>query len=133
MPTSDELLELATRCAEKLEREGSDSEALPSLRSERVVAWWLFLSFVPSSLLLGVTTYLTTDIAAVPLLWVVPLALYLLTFIIAFARRQPRLQRKQEFERRQRGPQCTRCSTQNLSADSQWCVCAAHRDTRSGL
>jgi hypothetical protein len=49
---------------------------------------WLALAFVPSSLLLSVTTYLTTDIAAVPLLWVVPLALYLLTFIVAFARRR---------------------------------------------
>jgi spermidine synthase len=35
---------------------------------------------------LGVTTYLTTDIAAVPLLWVAPLALYLATFVLAFAR-----------------------------------------------
>jgi hypothetical protein len=49
-------------------------------------ARWLALSFVPSSLLLGVTTYLSTDVAAVPLLWVVPLALYLTTFIIVFAR-----------------------------------------------
>lgn len=48
---------------------------------------WLGLAFVPSSLLYGVTTYLTTDIAGVPLLWVLPLAVYLLTFIIAFARR----------------------------------------------
>jgi len=37
------------------------------------------LSLVPSSLLLGVTTYISTDMAAIPLLWVVPLALYLLT------------------------------------------------------
>ena len=50
---------------------------------------WIALSFVPSSLLLSVTSYLTTDVAAVPLLWVVPLALYLLTFILAFARRPP--------------------------------------------
>ncbi len=47
---------------------------------------WAFLAFVPSSLVLGATTYMTTDVAAVPLLWVVPFALYLLTFIIAFAR-----------------------------------------------
>jgi hypothetical protein len=47
---------------------------------------WVLLSFVPSSLLMGVTQYLTTDVAPVPLLWVVPLALYLLTFVIAFAR-----------------------------------------------
>jgi spermidine synthase len=48
---------------------------------------WVWLSFVPSSLMLGVTAYLSTDIAAIPLLWVVPLALYLLTFIVVFARR----------------------------------------------
>ncbi len=44
------------------------------------------LAFVPSSLLLGVTTYIATDIASAPLLWVVPLALYLLSFIVAFSR-----------------------------------------------
>jgi hypothetical protein len=49
---------------------------------------WVALAFVPSSLLLGVTTFLTTDIAAVPMLWIIPLALYLLTFVIVFARRQ---------------------------------------------
>jgi len=48
---------------------------------------WAFRAFIPSSLLLGVTTYLTTDIAPIPLLWVVPLALYLLTFIVAFSTR----------------------------------------------
>ncbi|HKW91250.1 MAG TPA: fused MFS/spermidine synthase [Methylomirabilota bacterium] len=52
--------------------------------------WWIALAFVPSSLLLGVTTYITTDLAAVPLLWVLPLAIYLLTFILAFGR-WPRL------------------------------------------
>lgn len=46
---------------------------------------WIALAFVPSSLLLGVTTYITTDIASAPLFWVVPLALYLLSFIVAFA------------------------------------------------
>jgi hypothetical protein len=49
---------------------------------------WLALAFVPSSLLLSVTLHITTDIAAVPLLWVLPLAIYLATFILAFARRQ---------------------------------------------
>jgi len=52
---------------------------------------WIALAFVPSSLLLGVTTYITTDIAAVPLLWVLPLAIYLLTFILAFGRFPARL------------------------------------------
>lgn len=49
--------------------------------------WWVLLSFAPSSLLLGVTTYITTDIASVPLLWVMPLSLYLLSFVLVFARR----------------------------------------------
>lgn len=47
---------------------------------------WVARSFVPSSLLLGVTAYITTDVASTPLFWIVPLAIYLLTFIIAFAR-----------------------------------------------
>jgi len=46
---------------------------------------WLLLAFAPSSLMLSVTTYLTTNIAPIPLLWVVPLALYLLTFIWVFS------------------------------------------------
>lgn len=50
---------------------------------------WVLLALVPSSMMLGVTTYLSTDIAAIPLLWVIPLAIYLLTFILAFARRPP--------------------------------------------
>ena len=45
------------------------------------------LAFIPSSLMLSVTTYLTGDVAPIPLLWIVPLALYLLTFILTFARR----------------------------------------------
>jgi hypothetical protein len=49
---------------------------------------WLGLAFVPSSLMLSVTTFISTDLAAIPLLWVVPLALYLATLIAAFADRQ---------------------------------------------
>lgn len=49
------------------------------------VAWWVFLSFVPCSLMLGVTFYITTDVAATPLFWIIPLALYLLSFVITFA------------------------------------------------
>ncbi len=51
---------------------------------------WMALAFVPSALMLAVTTHITTDVAAVPLFWVVPLAIYILTFIIAFARGAPR-------------------------------------------
>lgn len=50
-------------------------------------ARWLLLSFTPASLLMGVTTYITTDLAPLPLLWVLPLGLYLLSFVPAFARR----------------------------------------------
>lgn len=50
--------------------------------------YWTALAFFPSSLLLGVTTYITTDIASMPLFWVIPLALYLLTFILAFSKKQ---------------------------------------------
>src|SRR4051812_16998473 len=48
-------------------------------------AKWLALAFVPSSLMLGVTTYSTRDLTPFPLLWVLPLAIYLLTFVAAFA------------------------------------------------
>jgi predicted O-methyltransferase YrrM len=45
---------------------------------------WILLAAGPSSLMLGVTTYISNDVASVPLFWVIPLALYLLTFVIAF-------------------------------------------------
>jgi hypothetical protein len=64
--------------------EDSPTEKISGLRRFR----WVALSFVPSSLMLGITTYITTDVTAVPLLWVIPLALYLLTFVIAFTGRQ---------------------------------------------
>ena len=48
---------------------------------------WIVLAAAPSSLMLSVTTYTATDIAAVPLLWVLPLAIYLGSFVLAFARR----------------------------------------------
>ena len=62
-----------------------------SAAAEQLTVWrrtrWVLLSFVPSSMLLAVTTYLSTDVAAIPLLWIVPLAIYLLTFVIVFARK----------------------------------------------
>jgi hypothetical protein len=48
---------------------------------------WCALAAVPAGLLVAVTAHISTDVAAMPLLWVIPLALYLLTFIIVFARR----------------------------------------------
>ena len=46
---------------------------------------WILLAFVPSSFLLGATTHITLNVAAIPLLWVIPLAIYLLSFILVFA------------------------------------------------
>jgi hypothetical protein len=63
----------------------------PALAADYVpISWrrrarWLALSFVPSSLMLAATTYLSTDVGSVPLLWTIPLALYLLSFILGFA------------------------------------------------
>jgi hypothetical protein len=62
--------------------ESSDAPALTPRRR----ATWVLLAFIPSSLMLGVTTHITTDIASIPLLWVIPLALYLATFVLVFAR-----------------------------------------------
>src|SRR5689334_20430657 len=53
-------------------------------------AAWVLLALVPSGLLVAYTTYLTTDLASAPLLWVLPLSLYLATFIAVFRRRSPR-------------------------------------------
>ncbi len=50
---------------------------------------WVLLAFAPVSLMLSVTTYISTDIATIPLLWVIPLAIYLLTFVLVFARKPP--------------------------------------------
>lgn len=86
------LAALTAGCAFVAARRAGPERAAASEAALVPLAWaerghWLLLSFAPSSLLLGLTTYLTTDIAAVPLLWVIPLALYLLTFVIVFARR----------------------------------------------
>jgi hypothetical protein len=70
-------------------RNGVASDGMATALSGRPttgeVLGWLILVFIPSSWLMGVTTYLTTDLAPMPLFWVVPLALYLLSFIVAFS------------------------------------------------
>lgn len=74
----------------------ADSPALPADHADAVGAtaptWerratWIGLAFIPSSLMLAVTTYFSTDIAPVPLFWIAQLALYLLTFVVAFSAR----------------------------------------------
>jgi hypothetical protein len=73
---------------------GEGAGAAPLAAPAVPISWaqrgrWTLLAFIASGLLLSTTTHLTTDIMAMPLLWVVPLAVYLLSFIIAFGARGP--------------------------------------------
>jgi hypothetical protein len=67
-------------------------QALPEETSPpptwREILQWVAIAAVPSGLMLSTTTHLTTDIVAMPLLWALPLGLYLLSFVIAFASRR---------------------------------------------
>lgn len=85
-------------CAGAARRRGLSSvnhPAEPAVASanSRPITWarrgyWVILSLIPSSLMLGVTTYISTDVSSVPLIWIIPLTIYLLTFVFAFAQRQ---------------------------------------------
>ena len=68
--------------------ESAAAEAPSAPPTLRDAAIWIVLAAVPSALLISVTAHISTDIAAAPFMWVIPLALYLLTFVIVFARRQ---------------------------------------------
>jgi hypothetical protein len=59
----------------------AENEPSASLRSKCL---WLVLPMVAAMQLSAVTSYLTANIAAIPLLWILPLAAYLITLIIAF-------------------------------------------------
>ncbi|MET0309888.1 MAG: fused MFS/spermidine synthase [Sphingomonas sp.] len=82
---------LVAGCAAMLPRKPADT---PHIRHESAapgwgrVIHWVILAFVPSGLMLATTTFLTTDIVAVPMLWVLPLGLYLLSFSLAFRESQ---------------------------------------------
>lgn len=80
-------------CTAFSRRRFSDVEAVVAARDSARIPWrtlglWLLLSAVPSGLMLSTTTHLTTDIFAMPLIWVIPLGLYLLSFVLAFADRR---------------------------------------------
>ena len=70
----------------------ADTAAAAPAAADRIppkrLAHWIVLAAVPSGLMLSTTTHLTTDIFAMPLLWVIPLGIYLLSFVIAFADRR---------------------------------------------
>jgi hypothetical protein len=76
-----------TLCAAVTVRPGHQTPSEPTtpLPPRRILKW-VGLAALTSSFLMSVTTHLTTDIAPVPLLWVIPLALYLLSFVIVFSR-----------------------------------------------
>jgi hypothetical protein len=81
---------LLVGCAALTFRAAGIENVNPAVRSEAPPSTglrvrWILLAAVPSGLMLAVTFHISTDIAAVPLLWVVPLALYLSTFIIVFS------------------------------------------------
>jgi predicted O-methyltransferase YrrM len=63
----------------------ADTDAAPTSVHDRLA--WLALAAIPSGLVIAVTSYITTDVAAAPFLWVVPLALYLATFVAVFRER----------------------------------------------
>lgn len=84
------LLSLAVRKKEtgaEVKISGKAAKTAETKLAFKTCAEWIALAFVPSSLLLGVTIYITTDIMSVPMIWVLPLCLYLLTFIVAFSKK----------------------------------------------
>lgn len=84
------LAALVAACGWGLLRQGPASSEARGMPTSPAIGWrtrlhWVLLAAVPSGLLLAVTTMITTDIMAMPLLWMIPLILYLLTFVVAFA------------------------------------------------
>ena len=63
------------------DRESDNPVAGPSARDR---AYWTFFAFVPSALMVAVTTHIGTEVVSAPFLWVIPLALYLATFVLVF-------------------------------------------------
>ena len=74
----------APRSVHSATRSAVASPAPESAVTRKQIARWLFLAALPSSLMLGVTSHLEDVVAPIPLLWTLPLALYLFTFVIAF-------------------------------------------------
>lgn len=75
-----------------------DDENLQTKAPPKLIDYlkWLALAFIPSSLMLSVTTHVSVDVGSFPLLWVIPLSLYLLTFVLGF-RNKPLLGEKKLY------------------------------------
>jgi hypothetical protein len=69
-----------------LDTPGRDAEAIPRPSVAQCLSWTVYAA-IPSALVIAVTAYISTDLAAAPFLWVLPLALYLLTFVAVFRER----------------------------------------------
>ncbi len=82
--------EVASASAAAATKSDAPSSAAPTW-ADRL--GWIGLALVPAALLTAFTTHVTTDIASAPLLWVLPLSLYLLTFVLVF-RERPLLHRR---------------------------------------
>jgi SAM-dependent methyltransferase len=88
------LMALVALCAALLWRTAKAGElAVEAVPAPGQISWqrrlyWIALAAVPSGLMLSTTSHLTTDLMAMPLLWVIPLGIYLLSFSVAFAENQ---------------------------------------------
>lgn len=79
------VFETAPKPADALTPALADAPDVPVTLSDRL--GWIGLAFVPAALLTAFTTHISTDIASAPLIWVLPLSIYLLTFVIVFRER----------------------------------------------
>jgi len=87
------MVALLAACTVPLLRAPAAGETAPEAPPE-ALGWkrkmrWVALAAIPSSLMLGVTTYISSELAPVPLIWILPLALYLVTLVLAFAATAP--------------------------------------------
>ncbi len=75
------------------QQQGAGNDKNPKAGDPVKLSWrqrslWVLLAFIPSSLMLGVTSFITMDLASAPLFWIFPLALYVGSFVVAFARKE---------------------------------------------
>lgn len=103
-------------------RSRQEGEVIAPLERSAPIPWkekilWVLIAAAPSSLMLGVTTHLSVDVASAPFLWVVPLALYLLTFVIAF---QPKPAIPLEITLMVQAATAAACTALLPSANGEW-------------
>jgi len=73
------------KMTEQFEQPIANTDKEAPAPTARIIAFWVLTAFVPSSMLLAVTQYVTTDLVPVPMFWIIPLMIYLITYIIAFS------------------------------------------------